>query len=175
MNFWEQTWASVKRWLSFVGTKILGPVIAACLIVLAFVALTMGFKELQIGGLLGKLLGKKPDEDGGDTIHVANSVDQDRVSPDGKIITPGQPDSVGDTQAVVVPIKGPGLLSDPKTVVFTPPGATKPTTVVLPDGVTNRDVEQVVLIKPQVIAVTVKTNSGISTQRIEDLLKKYRR
>jgi len=143
-------------------------------LVVGFLLLTMGFKELQIGGLLGKLVGKKPEPDGKKAIDVANTVDRDRVGPDGKLIEPGQPDSQGDTQAVVVPIKEPGLLSDPKKVVFTPPGETKPTKIVLPDGVTNRDVDQVVVIKPDVVAVTVKDSSKVSAPRIDELLKKYR-
>lgn len=170
MSFLDQT----KRWLGLIGTKFVGPLLAVLLIVLAFVALTMGFKELQIGGLIGKLLGKKRDNKG-NTIHIANTVDKDRVRPDGKIIEPGQPDSGGFIQAVVVPIKEPGLLSDPKKVIFTPPGDTKPIEVTLPDGVTNRDVDQVVVIKPKVIAVMVKDSSGISARRIDDLLKKYRK
>lgn len=174
MSFWKDTWASTKRWLSTVGSKFLGPILAAVLVVVAFVLLTMGFKELQIGGLLGKLLGKKDDEHK-KAVDIANTVDKDRVDPKGKLIEPGKPDSQGHTQAIVVPIKEPGLLSDPKKVVFTPPGDKKPTTVVLPDGVTNKDVDQVVVIKPEVIAVTVKDSSKITAGRIEDLLKKYRK
>ena len=165
---------SVMSAIRFVGTKVFGPLVVVVLIVVSFLLLTMGFKELQIGGIIGKLLGKKPPpEDEGKTIEVVNSIDHDRVDPKGRPIEPGVPDSIGMTQAVVVPIKEPGLLSDPKKVVFTPPGDTKPTKVVLPDGVTNRDVDKVVVIKPDVIAVKVKDNSGIPAKKIEDLLKKY--
>jgi hypothetical protein len=170
-SFWERE--SVERVTRFIGTKMIGPVIALVVIVVAFVLVTMGFKEIQIGGLLGKLIGKKPKPpDQGKTIEVINSVDKDRVDPKGQVINPGAPDSQGMTQAVVVPIKEPGLLSDPKKVVFNPPNGEK-TVIVLPDGVTNRDVDNVVVIKPDVIAVQVKDSSGISAKRIDDLLNKY--
>lgn len=172
-SFWARTWASIKATFGWIGPKVLGPILAVLLIIVAVVLVAMGFKELQIGGLLGKLFGKKDEGGGKRVIDVANSVDPDRVGPDGKLIQPGQPDSTGQTQAVVVPIQEPGLFSDPKKVVFTPPGETKPTEVVLPDGVTNKDVDQVVVVKPDVVVVTVKDNSGISANKVDDLLKKY--
>jgi hypothetical protein len=73
----------------------------------------------------------------------------------------------------VVPINEPGIFSDPSTVEFTPPGETKPVVVPLPTGVKNSDVSQVVVVSPSVVAVTVKDNSGISAQTVDDLLKKY--
>ena len=88
-------------------------------------------------------------------------------------IPEGQADPVGDTQAVVVPIKEPGLFSNPDTVQYTPPGATTDVTVQLPTGVKNRDVANVVIIKPEVLAVSVKDSSGVSLQKVDDLLKKF--
>lgn len=174
-SFWKRTWETAKSVFSWMGAKLFGPILALVLIALAILLVSMGFKELQIGGLLGKLLGKKedPKDSGGKTIELANTVDPDRVDKDGKLITPGTPDSTGQTQAVVVPIKEPGLFSDPKKVVFIPPGETKPTEVVLPDGVTNKDVDQVIVVKPDVVAVTVKDKSGVSASNVEDLLRKY--
>ena len=104
---------------------------------------------------------------------MANSVDPDRIDKNGKLIQPGTPDSQGQTQAVVVPIQEPGLFSDPNKVVFTEPGKDKPTEVVLPDGVTNKDVDQVIVVRPDVLVVTVKDNSGIPASKVEDLLAKY--
>jgi hypothetical protein len=178
-SFGECTWESFKiiigklwnflRWLS---PKTLGIVLAVVVVVGAILLISMGFKELQVGGLLGWLLGKKP-VDGSRTIEVANTIDPKRLDKDGNIIPIGKPDSKGDTQAVVVPIQTPGLFSDPKTVIFTPPGADKPTEVVLPDGVTNKDVDQVIVVTPSVIVVTVKDSSGVPAQTVDDLLKKY--
>lgn len=168
----------MKSTFSWVTTKMLGPILAVVIILLGILLASMGFKELQIGGLLGKVLGKKDGSEGAPekgSIELANSIDKDRVAPNGKLIQPGTPDSTGQTQAVVVPIKDPGLFSDPKKVVFVPPGEEKPVEVILPDGVTNNDVEAVVVVKPHVVAVTVKDSSGISAQRVEDLLSKYDR
>jgi hypothetical protein len=158
--------------LVWLGAKLLGPLGAILLIVVAVLLVSMGFKELQIGGLLGRLLGKK-DESGRRVIDVANSVDPDRVGPDGKLIQPGQPDSTGQTQAVVVPIEEPGLFSNPDVIKFTPPGGDKPIEVVLPDGVKNKDVDQVIVVKPDVVMVTVKDTSGIPASKVDDLLKRY--
>lgn len=169
-SFAEKVWASFKSAMAWIGTKLLGPIGAAVVVVIGVILVSMGFKELQIGGVLAKLLGKKKE---GDSIDVANSVDKDRVGPDGKIIAPGTPDSKGDTQAVVVPIQEPGLFSNPKTIKFTPPGEEKPIEVVLPDGVKNKDVDQVIVVKPDVIAVTVRDGSGVPASTVNDLLKKY--
>jgi hypothetical protein len=78
------------------------------------------------------------------------------------------------TQAVVVPIKNPGMFSNPDTVVFTPPGETKPVEVQLPDGVKAKDVDTVVVVKPEKFVVTVKDKSGIPAKKVDDLLNKYR-
>lgn len=172
-TFWQRTWDSCKATLSWIGAKLLGPLGAVLLVVGAVLLAAMGFKELQVGGLLGKLLGKESPEDDETTIDVANSVDKDRIGPDGKIIQPGEPDSKGQTQAIVVPIEEPGLLSNPDTIKFTPPGETKPTEVVLPDGVKNKDVDQVIVVKPDVVVVTVKDSSKVPASKVDDLLKKY--
>jgi hypothetical protein len=166
-------WSFIKK----VSPKLLGPLAALVVIAVSFLLVTMGFKELQIGGLLGKLLGKKGgvDPDKGPTVETANTIDPKRVDADGKLIPQGTPDSKGDTQAVVVPIQPPGLFSDPTQVVFTAPGNTKPTVIDLPEGVTNKQVDQVIVVQPNVVAVTVKDNSGVSKQTVDDLLSKYRK
>lgn len=164
-------WSFVKK----VSPKLLGPLAALVVIAIAILLVSMGFKELQIGGLLGKLLGKKDDPSKGPTVETANTIDPKRVDADGKLIPQGVPDSKGDTQAVVVPIQPPGLFSDPTQVVFTAPGDTKPTVVDLPEGVTNKQVDQVIVVQPNVVAVTVKDSSTVSKQTVDDLLKKYRK
>jgi hypothetical protein len=169
---WNKIWGATKKLASQIGIKVIGPILAIVVVVGGFLLLTMGFKELQIGGVLGKLLGKKGDVPK-KAVDIANTVDKDRVGSDGKLIQPGTTDAKGMTQAVVVPIKEPGLFSDPKKVEFVAPGETKPTKIELPEGVTNKDVEHVVVIKPEVVAVTVKDKSGISAQKIDDLLTKY--
>jgi hypothetical protein len=172
LPIWEETWNKLKAWSRWLAIKTLAPGIALILIAGAVLLVCIGFKNIQIGGLLGKLFGKKnPDNR---AIDVANSVPKDRVDADGKIIPQGQPDSHGMVQATVVPIKNPGLFSNPDHVEFTPPGESKPTTIVLPDGVKAKDVEHVVVVKPGTFAVTVKDGSGITGKQVDDLLKKYR-
>ncbi len=167
-GFWARLWPGIKK--AFLGVG--GPLLAVVVVVgaLALVALGLGPK-LQIGGLLGRLFGKEPPEK--KALDVANSVDPNRVRPDGTLILPGQPDSQGQVQAVVVPIVPPSLFSDPKTVTFTPPGADKPVVIQLPDGVTERDVDKVIVVSPEVTVVTVKDDTGIPATRIDALLKKY--
>lgn len=171
-SFGNRVWEQVKSSLKWVAAKLLGPLGAILVIALAILLVSLGYKELQIGGVLGKLLGRK-DPETPEPIEVANSIDPDRVQPDGKLVPPGEPDSEGQTQAIIVPIQDPGLFSNPDTVKFIPPGETKAVEIPLPVGVKNKDVEQVVLVKPTVTAVTVKDTSKVTAQRIDDLLKKY--
>lgn len=165
-SFGQALWqdlVAVAKWIGARGLIII-------IVIAAIVLVSIGFKGLQIGGLLGKLLGKKPD---GEAIDIANSVPAGRVDANGKIIPPGTPDAGGNVQAVVVPIQDPGMFSNPGTVVFTPPGATQPVEVTLPTGVTNSDVQQVIIVKPSTYVVSVKDSSGIPAQTVDDLLKKY--
>lgn len=170
-KFWPTFWARMKAVFRWIGTRLLAPGVALLVVVLAIVLVAMGIKDVQIGGLLGRLFGKKDPEQR--AIDVANTISPHRVDPNGVLIPQGTPDSKGVTQAVVVPIQTPGLLSDPSTVTYIPPGSDKPVVVQLPDGVKNSDISQVVVMKPAVIAVTVKDGSGVPAQRVDDLLKKY--
>lgn len=170
-SFWGTVWEKLKAILHWMAIKLAAPGVALVIVVVAVLLVAMGCKGLQIGGLLGKLFGKKDPEQ--KAIDVANSVPPNRVGPDGKLIPPGTPDQKGDTQAVVVPIDNPGLFSNPDTVTFTPPGADKPVEVQLPTGVKNSDVDKVIIVKPDVVAVTVKDTSGIPAQKVDDLLAKY--
>lgn len=170
-SFWQALWTKIKDTLKWLALKLVVPVVALVVIVIAVLLVAMGWKELQIGGLLAKLFGKKDPEH--KAVDVANTVDPDRVDKGGKVIPPGTPDSQGQTQAVVVPIKEPGVFSNPDTVKFTPPGEEKPVEVKLPDGVKNKDVDSVVVVQPGKFVVSVKDNSGVSAKKVDDLLNKY--
>jgi hypothetical protein len=156
------------RWLAKI---FVAPGIALVVIAIAVLLIVFGFKNVQIGGLLGKLFGKKNPEDR--DIDIANTVPEDRIDKDGKIILQGQPDSKGITQAVVVPIENPGLFSNPSTVSFKPPGGEKPVEIKLPDGVRAKDVDKVVVIKQNQFVVMVKDSSGIKAEKIDSLINKY--
>jgi hypothetical protein len=160
----------LKKWGQWAAYKLLAPGVALLIIVGAVILVAMGAKNLQVGGLLSKLLGKADPEK---VIDVANSVPSERVDPNGKIIAPGTPDSKGDVQAVVVPIEPSGVLSNPNTVKFIPPGETTPKEVQLPDGVKANDVDKVIIVQPGKFVVTVKDSSGIDAQHIDALLAKY--
>lgn len=174
-DWFKGLWSEVKTDLviaaGWARRKLLAPGIILIIVAVALVLVSMGFKELQIGGLVGKLLGRKAPEKG--SVGVANTIPTGRVDGQGNLIPIGQADTKGDVQVQVVPIKAPGLFSDPQTAVFTDPQTKKPDEVSLPDGVKNTQVDQVVIIRPNVLAVTVKDGSGMSAHEIDDLIKKY--
>ena len=171
MSFWATVWAKLRAIGAWVGAKVLAPGVALLLVAGAILLVAMGAKDLQIGGLLARLLGRK----GGSTpaIDVTNTVPPGRVDDQGKLIQPGTPDDKGFVQAVVVPITPPGLFSNPNTVEVVPPGQTEPVQIDLPKGVTARDVDKVVVLAPGTFVVSVKDTSPVPTQKLDDLLAKY--
>jgi hypothetical protein len=167
-SFWSTVWSWLKKFFRMTGA----PLIAFVVILGAFLLVMFGFKNLQIGGLLGKLFGK--DGQGPQkAVDKANSIPEDRVDKDGKIIKPGDPDSKGQTQAVVVSLEDHGLFDDPSKVKIIPPGEDKPVVIDLPDGVKAKDVDKVIVIKPEVYVVSVKDKSGIKAEDVDSLLEKY--
>lgn len=165
---WQAVWEWVKKAARWVAASL--PLVL--LIVGALILVLLGVKNVQIGGLINKLLGKTADEER-KTVDVANTIPKDRVDAKGNLIPIGQPDSQGITQAKVVAIEPTGLFDDPKQVKFVPPGETKPVVVNLPDGVKSSDVDKVVVVSPEVTVVTVKDKSGVTAEHVDDLLKKY--
>jgi hypothetical protein len=170
-TFWGTVWSTLKA----IGIKLGAPFVAILVVVVGIVLAALGFKELQVGGLLSSLL--KALGLGGKSvtpIDISNSIPPNRVDPSGKIIPQGTPDQQGQTQAVVVPIQGTGgLFSNPSTVTITPPGTTTPVVIQLPTGVKASDVASVVIVSPGNFVVTVKDSSGINAQQIDDVLKRY--
>ena len=168
-TYWQAAWTWIKR----VFRWIAAPLPAILLVVGALILIAMGFKHIQIGGLLNKLFGKEDREPKGKkAIDIANSVPENRVDKDGKLIPVGEPDSKGQTQAIVVPIENPGMFDDPSKIKVTPPGG-ETIEVVLPDGVRAKDVDKVIIVRPDVYAVTVKDSSGIKAEDVDSLLEKY--
>lgn len=167
-TFWQSVWTWIKRVVRWIAAPVPAILLVAAVILLAF----LGFRNIQIGGLLGKLFGVDKAK-GKKVVDVANSVPENRINQEGQIIPPGTPDSKGQTQAVVVPIEPPGVFSNPDQVKIVPPGETKPVVVDLPDGVKAKDVDKVIIVTPEVYAVTVKDKSGIPAEKVDDLLAKY--
>jgi hypothetical protein len=171
-TFWGTVWSKLKAILSWMAIKLAAPGVALVVIVVAVLLVSMGFKELQIGGLLAKLFGKTADVKADP--NVANTVPSTRVDQNGNLIPQGTPDSTGQTQAVIVPIENTGgLFSNPDTVKVTPPGSDQPIVVQLPTGVKANDVDKIIIVSPTQVVVSVKDNSGIPAQKIDDLLRKY--
>ena len=168
-------WGILKAKLQAFGKSLvrvlLSPGAAVILILVAVLLSLLGFKNVQVGGLLGKLFGKK-DPDASVT-DVANSVPEGRVDENGNLIPKGTADSRGHTQATVVPIKKPGLFSNPNTVKFRPPGSDSDVEVSLPVGVKAKDVDKVIVVKPGEFVVSVKSDSSVSAREVDDLLGKY--
>lgn len=160
---WGQVWEWVRKY-------VLAPIPILVIAVVAILLIVLGAKDIQVGGLISKLLGKKASKQ---AVDVANTIPEDRVDSQGNRILPGTPDSKGMTQAVVVPIEPPGVFSNPDVVKVVPPGEAKPVEVKLPDGVKAKDVDKVVVIKPDVYAVTVRDTSKVPAKRIDDLLERY--
>ncbi len=167
-SFWRSAWDWIKR----VGRAVLAPLPAILIVNGAIILVALGVKNVQIGGLLSKLFGKQG-SDGKQAVDVANTIPADRVDKNGHLIPIGTPDSKGDTQAKVVPIQEPGLFDDPSEVKIVPPGETEPVVVKLPDGVKAGDVDKVLVVKPDVLAVTVKDSSKVTAKDVDDLLAKY--
>lgn len=168
-ELWPKVWGFLRKY-------VLAPLPAILIIAGAVVAVIFGAKNVQIGGILGKLFGHKPappSEGGSPTVEVANTIPEDRVDSSGKVIPLGTPDAKGITQAVVVPIEPPGMFSNPKQVVIQHPETQKPIAVSLPEGVKAKDVDKVIVVTPEVMAVTVKSDSKVSKKTVDELLAKY--
>lgn len=157
---------------TFIRKYLLAPIPILIVVVVAIVLIGLGAKDIQVGGVIGKILGRKG-EGGKKAIDVANSIPENRVDDEGNLIPIGKPDSKGITQAKVVPIKKPGLFDDPTQVKITDPETKKDVVVKIPDGVKAKDVDKVVIVTPDVTAVTVKNESKVSAKEVDDLLNKY--
>ncbi len=162
-SFWAKPWDVFRKY-------VLAPLPILVIVVVAVLLVALGAKNVQIGGLIGKILGKK---DSKKAVDVANTIPKDRIGADGTLIPIGTPDAKGLTQAKVVPIQNPGLFDDPSKVKIMDKG--KVVDVPLPTGVKAKDVEHVVVISPEVTAVTVKTGSSVKAGDVDQLLKKYRK
>jgi len=151
---------------------VVAPLPAILIVAGGIFLLLLGFKKTQIGGLLGKLTGnaKNPDVK---AVDVANTIPTDRVDDKGVLIPVGTPDSKGITQAVVVPIQEPGLFDDPKIVKVTDPSTGETKSVQVPDGVSAKDVEKVIIVSPEVHVVSVNNKSKVSASNVDDLMAKY--
>jgi len=137
---------------------------AATVVLFAFaVVVSISGKTIQIGGLLGLLWGKKHPKDlpGYPIITPPNG----RVDDKGSVIQPGQSDDKGFVQVpVVLPIKEPGILSDPTTVTVVDIEG-KNIILPLPKGVKNKDVKEVIMVSPNVFQIS-NNDSGVDASKL---------
>ncbi len=133
-------------------------------IILFALFLAIGGKNIQIGGILSKLWGKKEENDNGIKVIPPNT----RIDDSGKIIEPGVSDNSGFVQVKDnIEIKDPGLFSDPTKLIVIHPEKGE-MVIPLPKGVSNTDVKQIVEVKPDVYQVSNEDRPSINTS---DLLK----
>lgn len=162
----SKTWV----WLKKAGRSVLAILPAVIIGIVALVAIVLGAKNLQLGGLFAKLFGgDKPN--GQKAIDKANSIPKDRVDKDGRITPIGTPDSQGITQAKVLEIERPGVFDRDDQVKIV--DGDEEIVVDLPDGVKAKDVERVIIVKPKVYVVEVKDSSKVTATDVDDLLAKY--
>jgi hypothetical protein len=157
--------ALVKR---LYGLMVKYPLAVAAAVFLAVGAVVMalaGYDDVQIGGLLEKLFGKKktnPD------IRVVPP--PERVDSDGNSIPLGESDEKGYVQAPInTKIVPPGVFSNPDTIVVVHPNKGE-VTIPLPVGVKNKDVSEVVEIQPNVYEIR-NNDRGVNTSELEEFLK----
>lgn len=101
------------------------------------------------------------------SIEIANSIDPDRIDHNGNLIPIGAVDTNGMVQGKVVEID---RVEDNSVIIK---DGDVEVSIPLPTGVTEKDLDKVVVLTPGQFIVTVKSTSTISAQNIDDILKRY--
>ncbi len=166
MTFLRWLWGYVGSLFRSIGRWCvrypIAAVISVIVMVVAIVFIVAG-KDIQIGGLLGKLFGKEPGP------NARGVPPKERVRENGTTILPGESDNKGFVQSPALKtIKTPGLFDDPKTITVVHPekGDIK---IDLPEGVKNEDVKEVVEIEADVYEVR-NNDSGADVSTLLDVL-----
>jgi hypothetical protein len=166
-KIWETVKSFFKTLLTWFLRYPAAIVITVFVITITLILIVYG-KKIQIGGLLGKIWGKdinKYKQIARETIPV------NRVDENGKPIQPGQSDTGGYVQAPVsTDIKESGILSDPNIVEIIDPEKGE-VAIILPTGVKNSDVKEIIIIKPSVYEVK-RNDGGVSIHELDDLIGK---
>ena len=164
-KFWEYLKALGKRIFKLCVRYPLATAATIMLVIAAVVMLATG-RTIQIGGLLGKLWGKKPSSPDVRVLPPPGRVDQN-----GQPIVPGQPDPQGYVQApATIQIKDPGIFSSPNEITIVHPTQGE-ITLPLPTGVKNSDVAQIVEVSPN--CYQIKNNdTGVKPDDVLNILNK---
>jgi len=160
----------LRETFSWIRRYILAAPLRFVAIVVGLVLLGMGFK-IGILHRFGGYFGKKSPKPVNSLPPVYRSDDN------GKPIPPGVVDKEGYIQPVAYPLPHPSFFDDPKKVVIETEEGEK-IEVTLPEGVDRSDVEEVLVITPTVVTVTVtpKEENGKNppdVQTLDKLLEKY--
>jgi len=163
----EFIWKYIKAVGKTIGKWMLRyPLAAAAAVFLIILALFVALSgnQLQMGGIIGKLFGKKKQP------NTREIVPEDRVDENGKPITPSESDDQGFVQAPTkLEIVEPTIFSNPDTIIVKHPEKGK-VKIDLPQGVKNKSVREVVLVKPNVIEIK-NNDKGVDTKKILEFLK----
>ena len=155
--------AFFKRLYQIIIHYPIAAALTVLIVVFAVFMLATG-RTIQIGGLLGKIWGKKP---------IQNSreiVPEDRKDEAGKPIPVGESDKEGFVQAPAVEIKPPGIFSNPNTVKIVEPNG-KEKEIQLPVGIKNSSVKEVTVIKPNIVEIKHNDKSGIDVTKLIEILE----
>lgn len=161
------TYKYLKSFFKIIGTWCIRYPIATALTILLVITsifvLISGVAS-QIGGILGSILSKKKED-------TRNIPPEERRKSDGALILPGESDEQGFVQAsITTQIADPSILSNPSNIVITHPDKEK-IVIDLPTGVENKDVQEVIEVKPDVHEIRNK-DTGIKSTDLNDLIKK---
>jgi len=154
-GFWDKVKAFFGNIFTWVGRYPIALIVTFLLLVAAVVALALGWGDrFNIGGLIGRLFGKKADPD--NRVIVANKVPEQRVDEAGESIPVGEPDDKGIVQRPVEVLEQSAnpFRDKSKIKVKTPEGVE--TQLDLPTGVEDNDVDRVFQIQPKVYTIEVK-------------------
>ena len=141
------------------------PLAAAIALFLVILALFMAIfgDQFQIGGILGKLFGKEKQP------NTREIIPENRIDNQNNPITPGQSDEQGFTQVPTkLEIVEPTIFSNPEVIVVKHPDQ-RIITIDLPKGITNQNVKEVTLIKPNMIEIK-NNDKGVDTKKILEFL-----
>lgn len=140
-------------------------VAAAVLLAVGAIVMALAGHDVQIGGLLEKLFGKKKTNPNIRVLPPPNRVDSS-----GDPILPGESDDKGYVQAPVsTKIVEPGVFSNSDEIVVIHPEKGE-VVIPLPIGVKNKDVAEVVEVEPNVYQIKNNDN-GVDTSELRDILK----
>ena len=136
--------------------------VASIFVIIGGILLVFMGKDIQIGGVLGKFFGSNKTKNERGVIPI------ERVDKNGQPLQPGKSDNLGYVQAPVYNnIKKPGFFDNPHTVTIIHPNKRK-VIINLPEGVKNKDVKEVVEIKPHIYEIK---NNDKNTSNVNEILK----